>query len=155
MIAMEPIGYVRTSRAEADDDYWGGMEARIVLTDAFDEDALLGIEEFSHVEILFCFDKVDPETVVRGARHPRDNPDWPSVGVFAQRGRNRPNRLGCTIVRVLAHQARELRVAELDAIDNTPVLDIKPVLSEFLPREPVRQPEWSRALMRQYWARRS
>jgi tRNA-Thr(GGU) m(6)t(6)A37 methyltransferase TsaA len=152
---MEPIGYVRTSRAEADDDYWGGMEARIVLTDAFDEDALLGIEEFSHVEILFCFDQVDPETVVRGARHPRDNPDWPSVGVFAQRGRNRPNRLGCTIVRVLAHQARELRVAELDAIDNTPVLDIKPVLSEFLPREPVRQPEWSRALMRQYWARRS
>ena len=49
----------------------------------------------------------------------------------------------------------QLFVADLDAIDGTPVLDLKPVMQEFLPREPVRQPEWSRELMREYWSQRS
>jgi tRNA (adenine37-N6)-methyltransferase len=152
MIAVEPIGYVRTQRAEAEDDNWGGVESRIVLRDDLDPEALVGIEEFSHAEIVFYFDQVDPQKVVLGARHPRNNPDWPRVGIFAQRGKNRPNRIGTTIVRVLGRDGRVLRVAELDAIDHTPVLDIKPVMQEFLPRSTVRQPQWSRELMRKYWA---
>lgn len=151
MIAMEPIGHVRTERAEAEDDYWGNVRSRIVLSDAIDPDALLGIEDFSHAEILFCFDRVDPHKIVYGARHPRNNPDWPLVGILAQRGKNRPNRIGSTIVRIIRRDGRVLHVAELDAIDGTPVLDIKPVMQEFLPREPVRQPEWSRQLMQHYW----
>lgn len=154
MIVMEPIGFVRASRVAPEDDYWGGVESRIVLTDAFEPDALLGLEEFSHAEIIFCLDQVEAEQVVRGARHPRNNPAWPRVGIFAQRGRNRPNRIGATIVKIVAREARTLRVLELDAVDNTPVLDIKPVLQAFLPREPVVQPPWSHEMMRQYWARR-
>lgn len=153
MIVMEPVAYVRVRRAEAEDDYWGGVNARIVLADGFDSDALLGIEDFSHAEIIFYFDQVDAQKIVRGARHPRNNPAWPRVGIFAQRGKNRPNRIGSTIVRILKHDGRTLHVSELDAIDGTPVLDIKPVMQEFLPRAAVRQPEWSRALMRRYWAR--
>jgi tRNA-Thr(GGU) m(6)t(6)A37 methyltransferase TsaA len=153
MIAIEPIGYVRGARAEAEDDYWGGVESSIVLTDDYDPDALLGIEDFSHAEILFHFDQVEEQKIIRGARHPRNNPDWPRVGIFAQRGKNRPNRIGSTIVRVVRLAGRVLHVAELDATDNTPVLDIKPVMQEFLPRAPVRQPQWSHELMRQYWAR--
>jgi tRNA-Thr(GGU) m(6)t(6)A37 methyltransferase TsaA len=153
MIEMEPIGYVRTSRAEAEDDYWGGVESRIELADAVDAEALAGIEEFSHAEVIFYFDQVDPQRIVRGARHPRNNREWPRVGIFAQRGKNRPNRIGSTIVRVLQRDGRVLRVAELDAVDNTPVLDIKPVMREFLPREPVRQPAWAGELMRRYWER--
>ena len=152
MIAIEPIGYVCGPRAEAEDDYWGGVQSSIVLTDACDPDALLGIEDFSHAEILFFFHQVDERKIIRGARHPRNNPDWPRVGIFAQRGKNRPNRIGSTIVRVVRREGRVLHVAELDATDQTPVLDIKPVMQEFLPRAPVRQPEWSRALMRQYWS---
>jgi tRNA-Thr(GGU) m(6)t(6)A37 methyltransferase TsaA len=152
MIVLEPIGYVHTPRTEAADDYWGGVAARIVLRATFDPDALAGIEDFSHAEIIFYFDRVDPQRVITGARHPRNNPEWPRVGIFAQRGKNRPNRLGSTIVRILKRDGRVLHVAELDAIDQTPVLDIKPVMQEFLPREPVRQPPWSRELMRQYWA---
>ena len=83
---------------------------------------------------------MDIAKVVTGARHPRNNTAWPSVGIFAQRGKNRPNRIGSTICRVLRVQGTQLYVAELDAIDKTPVLDIKPVMAEFLPREPVRQP---------------
>jgi len=153
-IEMEPIGLVQGSRNAAEDDYWGGEEARIVLDDRFGEDALQGIEEFSHAEIIFCFDRVEVSKIVAGARHPRNNADWPAVGIFAQRGKNRPNRIGSTICRILRREGRVLMVAELDAIDGTPVLDIKPVMQEFLPREEIRQPPWSRELMRLYWKRR-
>jgi tRNA (Thr-GGU) A37 N-methylase len=107
---------------------------------------------FSHVEVLFFFHQVKASSVVVGARHPRNNARWPAVGIFAQRGRNRPNRLGSTICRIVRVAGTRLFVAELDAIDGTPVLDLKPVMNEFLPREPVRQPDWSHELMHQYWA---
>ena len=90
--------------------------------------------------------------MVLDARRPRNNPDWPRLGIFAQRGKNRPNRLGSTVVRILGREGRTLRVAELDAVDGTPVLDIKPVMREFLPRGDVRQPSWVAELMRDYWA---
>jgi tRNA-Thr(GGU) m(6)t(6)A37 methyltransferase TsaA len=149
---MQPIGYVRASRSVAEDDFWGATRAAIVLDPAFGEESLCGIEAFSHAEIVFYFDQVNPEKIVTAARHPRNNPDWPRVGIFAQRGKNRPNRIGTTIVRILRLEGRTLHVAELDAIDGTPVLDIKPVMREFLPREEIRQPEWSRELMRDYWS---
>jgi tRNA (Thr-GGU) A37 N-methylase len=97
------------------------------------------------------FDRVIAGEIITGARHPRGNEAWPSVGIFAQRARARPNRLGSTIVRLLDRGARHLRVQGLDAIDGTPVLDIKPVMQEFLPREAVRPPPWSHELMRDYW----
>jgi tRNA (Thr-GGU) A37 N-methylase len=73
------------------------------------------------------------------------------VGIFAQRGRLRPNRLGLTVVRLLRREGGRLFVEGLDAVDGTPVLDIKPLMQEFLPRGPLRQPDWSRELMKDYW----
>jgi tRNA-Thr(GGU) m(6)t(6)A37 methyltransferase TsaA len=151
---VQPIGYVRAIRNEAEDDYWGAVESRIELADGYTAEALQGLDAFSHAEIIFVFHQVPDEKIVRDARHPRNNPDWPRVGIFAQRGKNRPNRLGSTIVRIVGVEGRALRVAELDAIDGTPVLDIKPVMREFLPRQPVRQPAWVAELMREYWSRR-
>jgi len=151
MIEIEPIGVVQSGRMEATDDDWGETESCIVLDTRFESDALQGLEDFSHAEILFHFDRADPAKIVSGARHPRNNSDWPAVGIFAQRGKNRPNRIGSTICRVLGREGRVVRVAELDAIEGTPVLDIKPVMREFLPRTPLRQPAWSSELMRAYW----
>ena len=151
---MEAIGFVRATRTEADDDFWGATEACITLTERFTSDALAGIGEYSHVEILFVLDKVERGIIVTGARHPRGNPNWPAVGIFAQRAKARPNRIGSTICRVIRAEGKRLFVAELDAIDGTPVLDIKPILAEFLPRGEIRQPAWSHELMRDYWARR-
>jgi len=148
---IKAIGHVETGRTTATDDDWGDVESCIVLDERFPRDALDGIDQFSHAEVLFLFDRVDPEKVVLGARHPRNNPDWPAVGIFAQRGKNRPNRIGSTIVRVVRHAGRRLHVKDLDAIDATPVLDIKPVMKEFLPRHELRQPAWSRELMQCYW----
>jgi tRNA-Thr(GGU) m(6)t(6)A37 methyltransferase TsaA len=153
MIQIESIGRVESTRVEVRDDDWGNLESRIVLDPRFEAEALQGLEDFSHAEILFHFDRVDPAKIVSGARHPRNNPDWPAVGIFAQRGKNRPNRIGSTICRILGREGRVLRVAELDAVDGTPVLDIKPVMVEFLPRTPVRQPDWPSELMRGYWNR--
>jgi len=148
---IEPIGHVETAREELEDDYWGGAESCIVLSSRFTPEALQGLEDFSHVDVLFLFDRVDPSRVVSGARRPRNNPAWPAVGIFAQRGKNRPNRIGSTICRVLRVEGLRLTVAELDAVAGTPVLDLKPVMSEFLPRGAVRQPAWSRELMLRYW----
>lgn len=150
-IDIEPIGYVRAPRPHAEDDYWGGEQARISLVEGFAAEALRGLEEFSHAEVLFHFHQVDPAKIVSAARRPRNNPAWPAVGIFAQRGKNRPNRLGSTICRIVGVEGTDLLVAELDAIDGTPVVDIKPVMQEFLPRDVVRQPAWSHELMREYW----
>jgi tRNA (Thr-GGU) A37 N-methylase len=150
-LTMTVIGHVRSGRGDVEDDFWGGSTATIELAPGFAADALAGLEEFSHAEILFVFDRVDPAKVVTGARHPRNNPAWPKVGIFAQRGKNRPSRIGSCIVRVLGVDGTALRVGELVAIVGTPVLDIKPVMTEFLPREPVRQPTRATELMRDYW----
>lgn len=151
MFEMKPIAYVESVRTVVEDDFWGGMESRVVLMDSVEPSALDGIEEFSHAEIIFVFDQVVPEKIVYGARHPRNNSAWPKVGIFAQRGKNRPNRIGSTIARIVRREGRTMLVAELDAVDGTPVLDIKPVMAEFLPRTKVRQPQWSRELMQHYW----
>jgi len=151
---MEPIGVVEASRREAEDDFWGGETSCIALDDRFGADALQGLNDFSHAEIIFVFDRVDASRVETGARHPRNNAEWPLTGIFAQRAKNRPNRIGSTICRIARVEGRKVFVAELDAIDGTPVLDIKPVMREFLPRDEVRQPPWSQALMAKYWSRK-
>ena len=150
-IEIESIGSVSAKRADVEDDLWGGTVSQIELDDRFDEDSLAGLDAFSHVEITFFFDRADPSRIVTGARHPRNNPAWPRVGIFAQRAKNRPNRLGSTICRLLGVSGRTLRVEELDAIDGTPVVDIKPVLREFLPKGDVEQPGWCSELMERYW----
>jgi tRNA-Thr(GGU) m(6)t(6)A37 methyltransferase TsaA len=151
VIELRPVAFVRARRSNAEDDYWGGEEARIELAPDVDAVALEGLEAFSHVEIVYFFHGVDPSRIERAARHPRNNTSWPKVGIFAQRGKNRPNRIGTCIARLVRREARALVVAELDAIDGTPVVDIKPVMREFLPRGALRQPEWSSELMRDYW----
>ena len=150
--SITPIGRVRGGRAEAVDDNWGACRAVIALDPArFGPEALVGLNLFSHAEVIFLFDKVPPEKIETGARHPRGRADWPLTGIFAQRGKNRPNRLGLTTCRIVAVNALELEVEGLDAIDGTPVIDIKPVMREFLPRGEIRQPAWVGELMAEYW----
>ena len=148
---LQPVAYVRNSRTQAVDDNWGEIVSEIVLNERFKQDALQGIDAFSHLSMIFLCNRVPENRIVYGARHPRGNQDWPEVGIFAQRGKNRPNRLGLTVVRLLEHSGCQLRVAGLDAIDGTPVLDIKPVMREFLPEGNVEQPDWATELMVRYW----
>jgi tRNA-Thr(GGU) m(6)t(6)A37 methyltransferase TsaA len=152
-ITVNPIGVVHSSRDDPSDFDWDRVPARIELNPDFDPEALAGLEDFSHAEIIFQFDRVPDESVERRSRHPRGNPRWPKLGIFAQRGSSRPNRLGATIVRIVRREGRTLEVVGLDAVDGTPVLDIKPVMREFLPRSEVRQPSWVAELMTDYWTK--
>ena len=149
---VEPIGVVRSSRTDVVDDAWDSESTTIELDPSrFAPEALFVVDGFSHVEVFYVFDQVPTERVEYGARRPRNNPDWPLVGIFAQRGKNRPNRIGATVRRVVAVDGTSLRVHGLDAVDGTPVLDIKPYMAEFGPRGEVRQPSWSTELMAGYW----
>ena len=149
---MTPIGHVCGGRADPIDDDWGQSRAVIELDPArFDDTALAGLDAFSHAEIIFVFDKVGEDEIVSGARHPRGRKDWPKIGIFAQRGKNRPNRIGLTVCRVLSVSGRRLEVEGLDAIDGTPILDIKPFMAGFAPRGAVREPAWAGEIMSGYW----
>jgi tRNA-Thr(GGU) m(6)t(6)A37 methyltransferase TsaA len=155
-IVMEPIGVVRSSRTSVADDDWDREQAYIELDETrFDDDALAGLDLFSHVEVIFLMDRVDPAKIEIGSRFPRNNPAWPRLGIFAQRGKNRPNRIGLTVCRVLRVDGLRLHVMGLDAIDGSPVLDLKPWVQEFGPRGPVVQPEWMTELMEEYWSPQS
>lgn len=151
-VTLEPVGHVEGGRMLPEDDDWGASRAAIVLDPAqFGPEALAGLDGFSHVEVVFLFDRVPPGKIERGARHPRGRKDWPLTGIFAQRGKNRPNRLGVTACRIVAVEGLRLELEGLDAIDGTPVLDIKPVMREFQPRGEIRQPDWVAELMARYW----
>jgi tRNA (adenine37-N6)-methyltransferase len=151
-IAMKPIGFVRGGRREATKDHWGDNRCRLELDEKrFTHEALIGLDEVSHVEIIFYFHIHEDEKTERGARRPRGRSDWPLVGIFAQHGRMRPNRIGASICRVLGLDGTTLVIEGLDAVDGTPILDIKPIWTGYLPRGEVREPQWAKEIMEQYW----
>lgn len=150
-VVSKAVAVVVGGRSDVIDDDWGGVTATLRLVDSIPADALTGLDAFSHVEVVFFFDRVPEERVETGARHPRGRNDWPLVGIFAQRGKNRPNRLGVSRAEILSVEGREVHVRGLDAVAGTPVLDIKPVMREFEPRGAVRQPAWATELMREYY----
>jgi tRNA (adenine37-N6)-methyltransferase len=148
---IAPIGWVRAPRVAPRDDFWGAVTSAIEMADRFSTEALAGLADFSHLEVVYRFHGVPGDRVETGARHPRNRADWPLVGIFAQRGKARPNRIGvsrCNLVRV---EGRTVTVQRLDAIDGTPVLDIKPYMVEFGPIGPVWQPAWATELMKSYY----
>ena len=150
-VTVVPVGTVSSPRADLADDGWGGIEATITLHPPYSARSLVGLADFSHVEVVFLFDRVDPDSVHTGARVPRGDPRRPEVGIFAQRAKDRPNRIGVTTCALVSVDGAAVVVRGLDAVDGTPVLDIKPYLAEFGPRGPVRQPAWSRELMARYF----
>ena len=152
LVTLHPIGVVRSARAEAIDDRWDEVAASIALDpNRFSPDALLGLDAFSHIEVIYYFHGAAAQREELGARRPRGRQDWPLVGIFAQRGKNRPNRLGVTTCRLLAVEGLEVRVEGLDAIEGSPVLDIKPYMTGFAPRGALREPAWAKELMAEYW----
>ncbi|HXM63286.1 MAG TPA: SAM-dependent methyltransferase [Terriglobales bacterium] len=158
-IVLQPVGWVYSSEHSSEhasrEDFWGEIISEIRLDETkFTSDALEGLADFSHIEVFFYLHEVREDSVVSGRRHPRSNPNWPQVGIFAQRGKARPNRIAATVCRLLSVNGLTLKMQGLDAFDGSPVLDIKPVFAEFTPdRAAIQQPEWSHELMTDYFAR--
>lgn len=144
-ILVHPIGIVR-SRAALDDRGCGGLSTIELSQARFSEASLLGLSEFSHIEVVYHFHRVAPELIETGARRPSGRVDLPAVGIFAQRAGGRPNRLGLSRCRLVSVDGVRLTVEGLDAHDGSPVLDVKPYMVEFGPHGEVWQPTWSHHL---------
>lgn len=150
---VSPVAHVVGGRIEPTDDYWGGTQAIIRIDDPrFDAEATRGLEEFSHLEITFLFHLVDVDDVHFEARSARNNPEWPKTGPFAHRNMRRANRIGVSRCNLVAVDGLDLHVENLDAIDGSPVLDIKPWFIEMGPRGDLRQPTWVSEMLTDYYA---
>lgn len=147
-----PIGTVTSGRADhGNSDHWGDVLSVVTVDpDRLGAGALPGLEEFSHAEILLHFDRLPERDDYSTPQPSRGRDDLPPVGVFCDRGPRRPNRIGATICRIVEVSGNTLTVRGLDAVSGSPVLDIKPVMRQFLPCETV-QPEWVDRLMGEYF----
>ncbi len=147
---LTTIATVRSERSEPIDDGWDSVKSVIELdSKLFSVEALEGLLEFSHVEVVFFMHLADHAG--KQARHPRGNKEWPLTGIFSQRAKDRPNRIGTTVCKLDRIEGLNLYVTGLDAIEGTPVVDLKPWAHEFGPRGPLRQPRWMTELMQNYW----
>lgn len=88
------------------------------------------------------------------ARSPRNNPAWPAIGTFVHRNHSRPNQLAVSFPRLLQIVGLDLHVADLDAIDGTPVYDLAPYFKEMGPRGEIREPAWPGEMLKDYWSAR-
>jgi tRNA (Thr-GGU) A37 N-methylase len=150
-LAVRPVAVVRNCRTEAIDNQWNSITSTIELLDDVPVASLTGLETFSHIEILFLADRASDVPPAPWSRRPRGNPEWPEVGIFAQRNKDRPNRLLSSIATIVAVSERTVTVTGLDAIDGTPVLDIKPVFSWSGPQGLLVTPQWSDDLGERYF----
>ena len=105
-----------------------------------------GIEDFSHIQVIFYLDRVTRRERQMRKFHPRDRQDMPLVGAFATRSQRRPNPIGLTTVTLLERKGNTLRVKGLDALDGTPVLDIKPYSPRMDSAPGARLPQWVKTL---------
>jgi tRNA-Thr(GGU) m(6)t(6)A37 methyltransferase TsaA len=147
---LEPVGIVRAPVSTQVDEKWGDVVSEIHLEKQF-ADGLLGIETFSHALVLFFMHEAAFDPAADLVRRPRGRADLPEVGIFAQRAKHRPNPIGLTAVRILGHEGNVLRVQGLDAIDGTPVLDIKPYVPVFDRVEDAVTPAWVDEIMKDYF----
>jgi tRNA-Thr(GGU) m(6)t(6)A37 methyltransferase TsaA len=140
-IVLKPVGYVKNGVDErpGDDDWWEELVSEIVVDSSLTE-ALDDLDGFSHIIVLFWMHKLDGKDVPMKVR-PMGR-DIPSVGVFASRSPNRPNRIGKTTVRLIERKGNILKVTGLDALDGAPVIDIKPYMPGYDSVDDAKVPDW-------------
>jgi len=146
---LEPIGVVRSPVTEGVDEGWGSVTSQVVVDERY-APGLTGLDAFSHVLVVFYMHRYtfDPDSHL--VRRPQGRTDMPMVGIFAQRAKHRPNPVGVTAVELVSVEGGVVTVRGLDAIDGTPVLDVKPYFPVFERRE-AETPGWVDELMKDYF----
>lgn len=146
---LESIGSVRSPVTEGLDQDWGNVESEIIINEAYAA-GLVGLESFSHVIVIFYMHQSSWNLDSDLIRRPQGRSDLKPVGIFAQRAKHRPNPLGITAVEVISVVGNVLKVRGLDAIDGTPVLDLKPYFPDY-DRRDAHTPAWVDDLMKNYF----
>jgi tRNA-Thr(GGU) m(6)t(6)A37 methyltransferase TsaA len=125
-INIKPLGVVKNSVKEPRFGSFADIVSEIIVDEKF-TDALNGIEDYSHVIIVYWMDKVKDYVITH---RPQGNPDVPVVGIFACRCPQRPNPIAITTVRLMGRKGNKIKVKGLDILDGTPIIDIKPLLAD-------------------------
>jgi tRNA-Thr(GGU) m(6)t(6)A37 methyltransferase TsaA len=150
-LPLRRIGVVHSPVAEARDEGWGEIVSEVRVDGPFIA-GLRSLTEFSHAIIVFYMHQSSFDAESDLLRRPRGRDDMPEVGIFAQRAKHRPNPIGITTVEIVGVKGNTLTVRGLDAIEGTPVLDIKPYVPAFDRAEQATLPEWMEQLMQGYFA---
>jgi tRNA-Thr(GGU) m(6)t(6)A37 methyltransferase TsaA len=149
-IRLTPIGFVMSKTTEQVDENWGQVVSRIQLGPEF-AGALKGLEGFSHAIIVTYLHQASYDKDKHLQRRPQGLADMPKVGIFSQRAKDRPNPIGVTSIEIIKVADDYVEIRGLDAINDTPVLDIKPYYSHFDRVDKPRMPEWVDVLMKNYF----
>jgi tRNA-Thr(GGU) m(6)t(6)A37 methyltransferase TsaA len=149
-LRLEPIGIVRNAVHEGVDHGWSDVVSEIQVRPEWSA-GLRGLESFSHVVVVFFMHDARFQPASDLLRRPRGRDDMPLVGSFAQRAKHRPNPIGITIAKLEQVGAGVLVVRGLDAIDGTPVLDLKPHVPAFDAPAGATVPAWMERLMEGYF----
>jgi tRNA-Thr(GGU) m(6)t(6)A37 methyltransferase TsaA len=147
---FKPIGVVKSTSTEPVDENWGHVVSEIHLAEALAQ-GLRGLEQFSHLIVVFWMHQATFNLSTDLVRRPRGRADMPELGIFAQRAKHRPNPIGVTAVELVGTAGNVLKVKGLDAIDGTPVLDLKPYVPVFDRMDKAIVPEWMDRLMEGYF----
>jgi tRNA-Thr(GGU) m(6)t(6)A37 methyltransferase TsaA len=142
---LKVIGRVRNSIKRKKREGWESVISDIILDPKYEE-ALDGLEDYSHIFVLFWLSRVSQAKRRMAKVHPKSREDLPLVGVLATRTQYRPNPMGLTLVKLLAREKNILRVRGLDALDGTPVIDIKPISPRHEFPQKMRVPSWYKKL---------
>ena len=145
-----PIGIIKSPVTDKVDHNWGAVISQIVINESL-ADGLCGLEDFSHIIVIYHLDQAKFLREKHLVRHPQGREDLPQVGIFSQRAKDRPNPIGITAVKLLSIDKNVIEVQGLDAIDGTPVLDIKPYYPQYDLKEDAQVPSWVDVLMTGYF----
>lgn len=137
-ITLKPIGFVKNNVKEPRFGNFANEISNVIVDEKFTE-ALDGIDDYSHVIIVYWMDKAKDYVV---KHQPQGNPNAPIVGIFACRCPRRPNPIAITTVKLLGHNKNKITVKGLDVLDGTPVIDIKPYWPQYDKVENEKVPSW-------------
>lgn len=147
---LEPIGVIKSPVDDGVDNNWGEVIAEVEVNVEY-APGLQGLDQFSHVIIVFFMHDFKFQSETDLVRRPRGRSDMPLLGCLAQRAKHRPNPIAVSVVELISVENNILKVKGLDAINNTPVLDIKPYFPVFDKRDNATTPEWVDRLMQGYF----
>ena len=147
---FEPIGEVINAVFQKKDEGWGSDISEIVLGEKYQK-GLTGLADFSHIIVVFWLNEAHFDLEKHLLRRPQGRSELPLCGIFAQRAKDRPNPIGITAVKLLGVSGNVITVQGLDAVNGTPVLDIKPYFPQYDCRTDAKTADWTAVIMENYF----